>query len=160
MKKSNKNVSKTIKNGTRIQTRDEYLGKTDYSSPGHENKRDLYRGAYVVDSNKNDELVLVKLTTHNGKSPKGTISEYVKVFDKNGNPIKIDNLHFVVKNKKSLSKHETTELKKKIFKTSSRANKNRSIVRKHIKKRQKKMRDECLSTTTGFSRDSKNFFLH
>lgn len=95
-----KNKSKTIKNGTRIQTIDEYIDKSGYVSPGHPNKNDLYRGTYVVDTNKDNELAIIELTTHGGKSPKGTTGDYVKVFDCNGKPIKVDDVRFVIKKEK------------------------------------------------------------
>lgn len=34
MKRKNKNISLNFPNGTRVQTRDEFLDKTDYFSPG------------------------------------------------------------------------------------------------------------------------------
>ena len=70
MKRKNKNISLNFPNGTRVQTRDEFLDKTDYFSPGHSNPKDLYRKTYIIDSNSDDELVLVKETTHGGKTKK------------------------------------------------------------------------------------------
>ena len=55
----NKNVSKRYRNGSIVVTRDQYLDKTDYCSPGHENPNDYYRLTVIVDSNNKDHLVLV-----------------------------------------------------------------------------------------------------
>ena len=136
----NKNVSSKYRNGTRVQTRDEYLENTKYFSDGHPNHKDLYRGTYIIDSNKNDELVLVPLTTHRGRSPKGTTSEYIRVFDNKGNPIKIDGIRFVALNRRSISKQEVNKRKKEIFKESKRGNFNKYLVHRYIKKRTKKKR--------------------
>ena len=81
-----KNISKKYPVGTRVQTRDNYLEKTNYFDSRHPNPKDLYRGTYVVDSNSNDELVLVKLTTKRNNKSKGNVSEYIRLFDFNGNP--------------------------------------------------------------------------
>lgn len=130
-----KNVSRTIKDGTRVQTRDEYLDNTCYSSPGHDNRHDLYRTTYVVASNINDELVLGKRTTHGGKSPKGTISNYVNIYDNEGKPIKIDGVRFVMKRTQALSKDKLIEVQKNLFVTSKQHRRNRYLVHKLVKSR-------------------------
>ena len=57
------NVSQKIPNGRTLQTRDEFFeGQEKYRKPGYENKG-LYRKVVVVDSNRADELAVVKLTT-------------------------------------------------------------------------------------------------
>ena len=132
----NKNISKRYSVGTRIQTRDEFLSKNKYYKPNHPNQNDLYRGTYVVASNSNDELVLVKQTTKNGRLPKGSISEFISLFDNNGDPIKIDNVRFVANNKKNLSKQEINKICIKVFKTSTLSIRNRKLVHKFNKKRQ------------------------
>ena len=131
----NKNISKKYPIGTRVQTRDNYLDKTNYFDKKHSNPKDLYRGTYVVDSNSNDELALVKLTTNQGKSSKGNTSEYIKLFDCNGNPIKIDNVRFKLSIKRNLNKKDSSKLKKKVFKDSHNASLNRRMVHKYLKKR-------------------------
>lgn len=134
---NNKNVSKLYKNGIKVQTRDNYLDKTNYYSPGHSNPKDLYRSTIVVDSNRNNELVLVPLTTHNKRVPRGSISDYIYVFDSNGNPIKLPSDKFKIRKGKSLSAKEVNVIKKKLFKTGVNASRNRYLVSKHIKKRSK-----------------------
>ena len=62
--KKSKNVSKTVKQGLIVHTRDEYFkGAKDYRKPGYEKYAGNYRQAAVVDSNRKDQLALVKLTT-------------------------------------------------------------------------------------------------
>ena len=117
--KRNKNVSKTIPNGRTLQTRDEYFeGDGDYRKEGYENKG-LYRKAVVVDSNKNEELVLVKLTT--SKKAKGIPSEkkskyrpYVETKDDEGNTIKIGKKFKENPPKKDLSKKAVAKIKKEL----------------------------------------------
>ena len=130
-----KNVSLKYKNGIFVQTRDEYLDKTNYVSPGHENKNDFYRRTVIVDSNINDELVLVPYTTHQGKSPKETISDYAYDQDRFGNKITLPSQYFKIRGGKMLSMKEVVIIKKNIFKTGPLAHKNRFIVHKHIKNR-------------------------
>ena len=52
MKRKNKNISLNFPNGTRVQTRDEFLDKTDYFSPGHSNPKDLYKDILKLDDSK------------------------------------------------------------------------------------------------------------
>lgn len=55
LKKSDKNISKTIKPGQRIKTDDKYFYKSNgYSKPG--------RPAVVIDTNKKNEIAVAKLT--------------------------------------------------------------------------------------------------
>ncbi len=65
-----KNVSQTIPNGRTLQTRDEFFeGKADYRKPGYEDKGH-YRKVVVVDSNRKNELAVVKLTTSKKGKPR------------------------------------------------------------------------------------------
>ncbi|MFA5659793.1 MAG: hypothetical protein WC968_00050 [Bacilli bacterium] len=135
MKKKNKNVSKKIKNGTTLQTRDEYLGNSKYIKKEHPSKNDLYRKVVVVDSNKNDELAIVKLTTKGGhglpnyKKGKSTYKAFVET-ESNGKKIIVDNNRFV-KNKTNdhLSKEDVVEIKKNVFKNSKSSKLNRKKIR-------------------------------
>lgn len=132
----NKNVSKIYKTGTKVQTRDEYLDKNKYQKNNHPNKNDLYRGTYIIATNSKNELVLVKETTHGGKCPKGTLSDYVNVFDCNGNPIKIDGKRFVLKKRKIIKHNELVQACQTLFINGKRSKKNRRLVHKHVKGRQ------------------------
>lgn len=58
-----KNISSKVKNGTILQTRDEFFeGQSNYRKPDYEEKGN-YRKAVVIDSNRKAELAVVKLTT-------------------------------------------------------------------------------------------------
>lgn len=82
-----KNVSKKIPNGTRVQTRDEHFkerkaekkvrknGEKRFTKSNHPDPGDNYRIAIVIDSNRKNELAVVKLTT----TEKG---EKIKDYDK------------------------------------------------------------------------------
>lgn len=132
-----KNVSQRIPNGRILQTRDEYLGEENknYRKPGYEGKG-LYRAVVVVDSNRSDEVVVVKLTTSGKgivietyKNGKSKYKPFVEVCDENGNPIK-PGKHFVPKPKKNdLPVSEVNKIKKTAFKTAKTAKTNRQKVR-------------------------------
>ena len=132
-----KNISQKIPNGRVLQTRDEYLGSENknYRKPGYEGKG-LYRKVVVVDSNRSDELAVVKLTTSpNGiaietyKNGKSKFKPFVEVQDEKGNPIKTGK-HFVPKTKSNdVPAHEVTKIKKAAFKNSKAAKTNREKVR-------------------------------
>lgn len=138
-----KNVSQKIPNGRTLQTRDEFFeGQSNYRKPSYENKG-LYRKAVVVDSNRKDELAVVKLTTsekgikikeyQNGKSK---YRPFVETKDDKGKPIKIGEKFKKNSEKADMPTKELTEIKRTVFKTSRQADKNRQKVRK-IKGRKK-----------------------
>ncbi len=132
-----KNVSRSIPNGRTLQTRDEYFeGDKNYRKPGYENKG-LYRSAVVVDSNRDDELALVVLTTTGEDVPGRKKSKYrpfVETLDDDGNPIKIGKKFKANKPKKDLSQEAILTIKKLTFKKAGNAKENRNKVRA-IKKR-------------------------
>ena len=139
-----KNVSQKIPNGRTLQTRDEYLesgkGKTNIK-PDHPNSKDLYRRVGVIDSNRKDELVIIKLTTHgkhkldNYLSGKSKYKAFLEIKDNEGNPIKIDGIRFQEnKPKRDISPKDVIKIKKDCL-TSSKTNKqlrknNRASIRK------------------------------
>ena len=141
-----KNVSQTIPNGRTLQTRDEYLGEEnkDFRKPGYEGKG-LYRKITVVDSNRKDELVVIKLTTSEKgiqietyKQGKSKFRPYVIVEDNNGNPIKITPGKFKENSASAdVPKAEVAKMKKIAFKESRHRTENRQKARK-LKGRQKK----------------------
>ena len=66
-RKKNKNVSKNVPNGLILHTRDEYFeSQGTYRKPGYQN-RGNYRKAVVIDSNKNDDLAVVKIVSSGKK---------------------------------------------------------------------------------------------
>ncbi len=144
-----KNVSQTIPNGRTLQTRDEYLEEKnkDYRKPGYEDKG-LYRKITVVDSNRNDELVVIVLTQSDKgieietyKNGKSKFRPFVVVEDDNGNPIKITPGKFKENPKSAdVPQAEITKMKKLAFKESEQREENRRKVRV-LKGRQKKEQD-------------------
>lgn len=131
----NKNVSSTIKNGSIIQTRDEYFFGGLDTKTGHPNKKDLYRQAVIVETNKDDRLGVVKLTTkgqhklQNFKNGKSGYKPILHVFDDDGKSIKVSQ-KFVLNKKDKVSKKEVVQIKKSLYKKSSRSTikENRSKV--------------------------------
>lgn len=134
-----KNVSQRVPNGRTIQTRDEFLesGK-NYRKPGYENKG-YYREVIVIDSNRENELAVVKGSTK-GKSIDGLnktkFKPFVETKDNDGKPIKIGVKFIENKPQKDLNKHQVNQIKKELFKNSSRTliRQNKNKVNK-IKKR-------------------------
>ena len=96
-KRKNKNISQKNPNGRTLQTRDEYFyGAANYKKPGYQ-KKGKYRKVVVVDSNRDDELAVVKLTTSNAISAKplptyqkgkSKYKPYVETKNHKGKPIK------------------------------------------------------------------------
>lgn len=131
-KKLRKNVSQKIPNGRTLQTRDEFLASgKGYKKPGYENKG-YYREIIVVDSNRFDELAIVKGSTH-GKSIKGLkktkFKPFVETLDNEGFPIKRGVKFIENKPKKDLSTYQVNHIKKEAFKNSSK-NLRKSNIRK------------------------------
>ncbi|MGN0790709.1 MAG: hypothetical protein ACI4MW_04520 [Christensenellales bacterium] len=132
MKKSDKNVSKTINPGRRIQTRDDYLESgAGYTKPGYENgKGGNYRIAIVIATNKNDELAIVKLTTKkkNSKHLNDTNSNfkpYVETKDNELQPLKKGKKVNILN--KSFSKRDTVTVIKETVKHPGNRNKIREM---------------------------------
>ena len=134
--KARKNVSQHVLPGRTVQTRDEFFyGAKNYRKPGYENKG-YYRKGLVVDTNRRDELVVVKLHKPNQALPipgsKSTYKPYVEIKDDEGKPIKIGVKFKLNKDNPSttIPKNGVSEVKKVVFKSSRNANKNRKEVRK------------------------------
>ena len=127
----NKNVSQHIPNGRTVQTRDEYFeGAKEYRKPGYEDKG-LYRGAVVVDSNRDDELALIVLTTKGediAGRKKSKYRPFIETLDDDGNPIKIGKKFKENKPKKDLSSKAVADIKKLTFKKAGNAEENRRKV--------------------------------
>ena len=128
-KKKNRNVSKKIPNGTVLHTRDEYfLGSENYRKPGYKNKGN-YRKVGVVDSNRNDDLAVVKLTSRGKPLPgeKSTYKPFVETLDYDGKPIRIGS-KFISRGTK-ISAQAVSAIKKDYFKDSKTRKVNRRKVR-------------------------------
>lgn len=132
-RKHTKNISKNVPNGTIIHTRDEFfLGQSNYRKPGYEDKG-LYRKTVVVDSNRMDELALVKLGTSSGKTltnyknGKSKYKPIVLTRDSNNNPIKIGH-YFVRKSRANdMSLHDVNKIKKDLFRGKNKSSNRRRL---------------------------------
>ena len=136
--KKRKNVSQKIRNGTTLQTRDEYLesGKS-YKKPGYE-KKGLYRKIVVVDSNREDELAIVKLTTkgkHKISNSKSTYKPIIETTDNKSKPIKVG-AKFKVNKHTKIDNAEVNKIKKNCLVKSSK--KTRATNQSKIKKLKKR----------------------
>ena len=124
--KKNKNVSQKVPNGRTVQTRDEYFeGQKDYRKSGY-GKKGVYRKAVVVDSNRKDELAVVKLTTSKKgkpldyKSGKSKYRPFVVTKDDKGKPIKLGKKFVENSPKADVSKKEVNKIKKDLFRGESK----------------------------------------
>lgn len=133
MKKDKKNISKNIKNGTFVITRDDLLRGADGNST-------KIRMGTVVDSNRQDHVAIVKYTT---SKRNGTHFENDKGFDGfgneiysedvQGNPLIIDSVNQVIKrgnSKRDISSAIANEIKRQNLKTSKYRNRNRNALKK------------------------------
>jgi hypothetical protein len=146
----NKNKSKTIKNGTTLQTRDEFLysGKDYAGKPGYES-RGLYRRVVVVDSEKTDNLAVVKLLGADkaGKPKKNKVTPlphyqkggsvfrpFIETHDNTNNPIRIGEKFTRNRTKHNMSKHDTNSIKIACFRKAPKS------IRKDNRKKAQRMK--------------------
>lgn len=119
--KKNRNISKRIPNGLILQTRDEFFeGQSNYKKPGYQNTKTFYRKAIVVDSNKKDELAVIKGTTKPGDNIQGTntnVKYFIQTQDNNNRPIKIGNKF--ISTQKKISEKCVNAIKHNALKSSS-----------------------------------------
>lgn len=127
-----KNISQTIENGQIVHTKDQhFFGNAEYRKPGYQGKGN-YRKAVVVDSNRNDDLALVKLTT----SPKGIplsdgkakFRAYIETRDEHGRPIRINGLF--IPSKQRVSKADVVKIKKETVSNPYTGARNRKKLRR------------------------------
>lgn len=135
-----KNISQKIPNGKIVRTRDDYLesGKY-YQKQGYSNKGN-YRMGIVVDSNKYDELAIVKGTTSSkGKKIRGNTATkpYIETKDNEGKPIKAGKKFIPNKTKNEFSKHEVNLIKKQALKEAPIKIKKQNQKKLHELKRRK-----------------------
>ena len=134
-----KNVSRRVPNGRTFQTRDEYLlsgkGKKNIK-PDHPNPKDLYRRVVAIDSNRFDELVIVKTGTKgrhklpeygNGKA---RYNAFVEIYDDRHKPLKANSRLVENKPSKDLSKAEVIKIKKDVYKNATTSEKLRAQNKK------------------------------
>ena len=119
--KAKRNVSQNIPNGTIVHTRDEYfMGQGDFRKFGYTDKGN-YRKSVVVDSNRRDELAVVKLGTSSGRllphygTGKSRYRPIVLTRDDEGAPIKLGH-KFVRKGVSSeMSQWDVNKIKKDLI---------------------------------------------
>lgn len=132
-----KNVSQKILNGTMIHTRDEYLGSAHgFNKNG---ATEYYRQAIVVDSNRKNDLALIKLTTSDkGESvpglKKSKYKPYIETKDNEGRPIRISKKFIKGRKKQKISAAIANDMKKTAVIDKREGEKNRNKL-KRLKKR-------------------------
>lgn len=132
------NVSKRYPNGRTIRTADKYL---PLDKRGKSNDPKAQRRVVIVDSNRYDELAVVRLTTR--KQPNTTelkgrkqgngkttyFKHFVEITDNENNPIKIDGKKFIENPwAYDLSKQQITAIKNKVYKHSTQATENKKNI--------------------------------
>ena len=133
-KSQRKNISQKIPNGRTLQTRDEFFeGQEKYRKPGYENKG-LYRKVVVVDSNRADELAVVKLTTSKQgtalpdyQQGKSKYRPFVATKDDENKPIKVGKKFLPNKQQKDVSQKDVNQIKKDSIKRKDNRNKLREL---------------------------------
>lgn len=137
--KKRKNVSQKYRNGLILQTRDEYFeGEGNFRKQGYENKGN-YRKAVVVDSNRDNELAVVKLSTKRGikLNDKSNYRPFIETRDNEDKAIKVSNKFMATK--KAIEKRKVDAIKINSLKNSGKdigtANSNKL---RQLKKRNKK----------------------
>lgn len=126
-----KNVSRTIKNGSILHSRDEffqYEGK--YRKPGYQNKGN-YRKVAVIDSNRRNDLAVVKLHSKSGialPSGKACFKPFVETLDNDNRRIRIGR-KFIYRGQ-HISKRDVSAIKKECFNNPKYKNKNKKKVRR------------------------------
>ena len=107
---NNKNVSKRYPNGRTLKTKDKYL-PIDRNGKSTDPKDE--RWVAVIDSNRKDELAVVRLTTQKqanttslptykkGNRKESFFKHFVEIEDRSGDPIKVDEKKFKENPKKN-----------------------------------------------------------
>lgn len=140
-----KNVSQIIKNGTTIKTRDEFFqDNNNYIKPKYEGAKTLYREVTVVDSNRNNELAVIKFQSSGKFSVKNKVNQvekyapYIKTKDNDGKPIKLGEKFQRANPKYDIPKNKANRMKKNSVqnKNNKISNENRLIL-KELKGRKK-----------------------
>ena len=116
---------------TILQTRDEFLhGQGSYRKPGYL-KKGNYRKVVVVDSNRNDDLAVVKLYSESGKdlpSKKSKFKPFVETLDNESERIRTSKKF--IPNGQHLDKKDVLAIKKESFLSPNVRYKNKKKVRK------------------------------
>lgn len=141
-----KNVSQKVKNGTAILTRDEFFeDNNNYRKDKYKDKPNIYyREATVVDSNRNNELAIIKQQSNGKFSVKkknnkiSKYNTYIKTKDDEGKPIKIGSKFKRANPEYDVSKRKANKMKKLSIKSKNKqiAKDNRNAL-KELKGRKK-----------------------
>lgn len=133
--KNNKNISRKIPNGTVILTRDEFFeDNNNYIKDKYKQNRKYYREATVIDSNRRNELAIIKHQSSGLFSVKNNVGQlrkyntYIKIKDNNGNPIKLG-IKFI----RGPKKYDVKEKYANDMKKRSLLSKNKKIANQNIK---------------------------
>lgn len=133
-----KNVSKRYPNGRTIKTADKYL---PIGKHGESDNAKGQRRVVIVDSNRYDELAVVRLTTQ--KQPNTTIlkgrkqgngkttyfKHFVEITDNENKPIKIDGKKFIENPwGYDLNEQQIIEIQNKVYKHSTQATENKKKI--------------------------------
>jgi hypothetical protein len=142
-----KNVSKRYPNGRTLKTSDIHLPHNNETTGDLKENRHVI----VIDSNSNDELAVVKLTTQNqpntsplpsykmGNNKKSYYGHFVETKDNDDNAIKVDGVKFEENLwKYDLNKNEVGQIKDKVLKHTRQSSENKKKIKilKGIKKRE------------------------
>lgn len=118
-RKSSKNISKTIKNGTVLKTRDEFLEDNNgYVKPNHKNDNVLYREFITLETNRKGEVVGVKIqsggkeSVFNASMQEEKFNLILKSKDDKGKPIQLGDKFKRVKVKYHISEKDANKIKK------------------------------------------------
>lgn len=118
-RKLSKNISKTIKNGTVLKTRDEFLEDNNgYIKPNHKNDDILYREFITLETNRKGEIVGVKIqsggknSVFNASRQEERYNLILKSKDNKGNPIQLGEKFKRVKVKYHISERDANKIKR------------------------------------------------
>lgn len=135
-----RNRSQIFYNGRTLKTQDKYLPN---DKKGKSENPKEHRHVVIVDSNKNDELAVVRLTTKNTKNTtplptykKGNqkttyFKKFIETKDNENKPIIVDNKKFFENNKDlDLNKNELNKVQKTVRRYSKQASANNNKLSK------------------------------
>lgn len=141
-----KNVSQTIRRGTVIKTRDEFLEDNNgYRKPKYENTDTLYREFITLETNRKGEIVGVKVQSGGKESVFNLVGQeekynlILKSKDDEGNPIKLGKKYKRAKEKYSISEKDANNIKKDAVKHPNKYIRKQNIDKlRELKGRKKK----------------------
>ena len=134
-----KNVSQKVRNGTTLQTRDEFFEDNNgFKKDKYKDKPDIfYRNITVVDSNRNNELAVIKhqssgmFSVKNNAKQDRKYNTYIKTKDNEGKPIKVGKKFKRANPNYDVTEKKANEMKKNSLKSSNKKinKQNRKVLR-------------------------------